>query len=69
MHDIFNQNGQWNFSEVRHLVKMGNVIITHLPTYLPTQPPTTYLPTYLPITTYLPAHLPTYVPIYQLLPI
>jgi hypothetical protein len=43
-HDTFSQNGQWNFSQVEHLVKMANVITTYLPTYLLNL--LTYPPTY-----------------------
>jgi hypothetical protein len=64
MNDNSSQNGQWIFSQIKHLVKIVNVIIIkwailstmfyNIPTYLPTNRPRylgflTYLPTYLPI--------------------
>jgi len=57
------QNGQWGFSQVKHLIKMANVIIVKwgiLPTYLPYS--TTFLPTYLLQPTYLPTYQPIYPP-------
>jgi hypothetical protein len=37
-HDTFNQNDQWNFNQVRHLVKMVNVTTTYRSTHQPTHP-------------------------------
>jgi hypothetical protein len=78
----FGQNGQRGFTQIKHLLKMANIIIVKwgiLPTYLPYS--TTFLPTYLPtyllqptnfhiylfITTYWPTYLVTYYNIFTYL--